>query len=404
MKFRYEAKGSDGSKARGEVEAVDVRDAAARIRAEGLVPIDIVPARGAKGATGFSAASLFRRRVKLAEKALFFRELATMTEAGVPVAASLRVLAGQKRSRRFEAVIADIYERVSAGSTLAAAFDEHAECFDAVAAAFVRAGEESGTLDENLAKIASFLEAREELRKKIISSLSYPALVLCVTLCSLCLMTTVVIPQFERAFRGVGVDLPPLTRAVFGFGAWMDAHWRIIAFILAAAVAAAKFALRNIRIRAAADGLLLKIPIFGEMFLKAALARSFSTIGALLRSGLPMLSALRLAASASGNQKIKKALEAARDAAASGRPLSVSLDSEIFPHMIIQMAAVGEETGRTGEMFEKIAAWYESELTEKVKRLSSILEPVMVVIVGVIVGVMAVAIFLPVVSAINAFI
>ena len=345
-----------------------------------------------------------RRGVKLAEKMLFFRELATMTEAGVPVATSLRVLAGQKRSRRFEAATARVYELVASGSPLAAAFEEQRDCFDVISVALVRAGEESGALAESLAKIASFLEAREELRKKIISALSYPALVLCVTLFSLCLMTTVIIPQFERAFRGVGIDLPPLTRAVFGLGTWMEAHWKILIIIIALLSFAVKFALKNRRVKAFADGLMLKIPIFGEMFLKAALARAFGTMGALLRSGLPVLSALRLAASAAGNEKIKKAFDAAHDGTASGRSLSASLDGRLFPRMVVQMAAVGEETGRTGEMFEKIASWYESELTEKVKRLSSILEPVMVLIVGAVVAIMAVAIFLPVISAINAFI
>ena len=405
MKFKYEAKTRDGNAAHGEIEAADEREAAARLREKGLTPIDVAPIRESGGKRKISFSATFARNVKLAEKTLFFRELATMTEAGVPAAASLRILAGQRRSRRFERVVSDIYERVAAGSSLASAFAEHPGCFDGVTVALVRAGEESGTLDASLAKIASFLEAREELRRKIISALTYPALVLTVALFSLCVMTAVVIPPFERAFRALDVELPPLTHAVFGAGAWMESRWFMLVFIILALALSVKLAMLNARIRACADGLLLKIPIFGDMALKASLSRSFGTMAALLLAGLPVLAALRLAASAAGNERIRLAFETARGGAAAGRGLSASLAAcGIFPLMIVQMAAVGEETGRTGEMFGKIAAWYESELSEKVKRLSSILEPVMVVIVGAAVGLMAVAVFMPVVTAINAFI
>ena len=402
MKFRYEAKTRGGESARGEIEAADERAAASLLREKGLTPIDITPAGEKRGAAKISFSALFARRVKLAEKALFFRELATMTEAGVPAAASLKILSEQKRSRRFEAVISDIYVRVVAGSPLASAFAEHPECFGAVVAALVRAGEESGTLDASLAKIASFLEAREELRRKIISALTYPALVASVALFSLCVMTAVVIPQFERAFRGLGVELPPLTRAVFRAGA---SRWPALLFLIFALALAVKLALRSARLRPHIDGAMLKIPVFGDMLLKASLSRSFGTMAALLRAGLPVLASLRLAASAAGNEKIRAAFESARDGAAAGKGLSAALGGcPVFPRMIVQMAAVGEETGRSAEMFEKIAGWYESELSEKVRRLSSILEPVMVVIVGAAVGVMAVAVFMPVVSAINSFI
>lgn len=405
MKFRYEAKTRGGESARGEIEAADERAAASLLREKGLTPIEISPAGEKRGAAKISFSALFARRVKLAEKALFFRELATMTAAGVPAAASLKILSEQKRSRRFEAVISDIYARVVAGSPLAAAFAEHPECFDAVVAALVRAGEESGTLDASLAKIASFLEAREELRRKIISALTYPALVASVALFSLCVMTAVVIPQFERAFRGLGVELPPLTRAVFRAGAWMESRWPALLFLIFALALAVKLALRSARLRPHIDGAMLKIPVFGDMLLKASLSRSFGTMAALLRAGLPVLASLRLAASAAGNEKIRAAFESARDGAAAGKGLSAALGGcPVFPRMIVQMAAVGEETGRSAEMFEKIAGWYESELSEKVRRLSSILEPVMVVIVGAAVGVMAVAVFMPVVSAINSFI
>ncbi len=405
MKFLYEAKTRGGLTERGETEAADERAAAALLREKGLTPLEIASAREFRGGVKISFPAPFASRVKLAEKTLFFRELATMTEAGVPAAASLKILSEQKRSRRFGAVISDIYARVAAGSTLAAAFAGHSDCFGAVAVALVRAGEESGTLDKSLAKIASFLEAREELRRKIISALTYPALVASVAVFSLCVMAAVVVPQFERAFRGLGVELPPLTRAVFRAGAWMESRWHVLLFAFLLLVLAAKLALRSAGFRAYIDGAMLKFPIFGDMLLKAALSRSFGTMGVLLRAGLPALVSLRLAASAAGNEKIRKAFETARDGAAAGKGLSAALEScGVFPRMIIHMAAVGEETGRSAEMFGKIADWYESELSDKVRRLSSILEPVLVVIVGAAVGIMAVAVFIPVVSAINSFI
>lgn len=415
MEFYYDAKDRSGKTISGTHNSPGEQELLSWIRGNGWVPLNVSQHReisltvpGDKLAD--SAAKEHSEfwdlspRIRLRDKLVFFRQLATMIAAGIPVTASLAILTEQTQNRRFRRVLTRVYKRVSAGTTLGSALAENPKCFDAITIPLVRSGEESGTLDMSLAKIASFMEDQENLRKKIISAMTYPTVVICIALLVLGVMVAVVVPQFEKAFGNLNIELPALTLMTFKFGRWMQHNWYVIPLVIIVAAILLRQLRRMKSMKLPVDTFLLKIPIFGDIIFKASLTRSFRTMGSLLRSGVPVLSSLEMTAEVAGNERIKRGFLEMRDGASMGKALNaVVREKKLFPPMIGHMIAVGEETGRTDEMLEKIADWYDAELSEKIKRLSSILEPVMVVFVGIIVGFMVLAIFLPIISAINAF-
>ena len=414
MEFYYEAKDKSGKTVSGTRNEPGEPEVLSWIRGNGWVPLNVsqqleisLSAPGDKLAADPKGKSEFwdlSPRIKLRAKLIFFRQLSTMIAAGIPVTSSLAILVDQTQNRRFRRVLTRVYKRVSAGTTLGSALAENPKCFDAITIPLVRSGEESGTLDMSLAKIASFMDDQDNLRKKIISAMTYPAVVIGIALLVLGVMVAVVIPQFEKAFSNLNIKLPALTLMTFKFGRWMEHNWYIIPLAVVAIVLLFSQLRKMKSMKLPLDSFMLRIPVFGDIAFKASLTRSFRTMGSLLRSGVPVLSALEMTADVAGNEKIKRGFLEMRDGAAMGRALNdVVREKKLFPPMIGHMIAVGEETGRTDEMLEKVADWYDAELSEKIKRLSSILEPVMVVFVGVIVGFMVLAIFLPIISAIQAF-
>lgn len=411
MDFQYKAKSKNGDTLRGIRAADSESDLLTWIRGNGWTPIEIYKSHrvASKGDDSdpnreINFREIFAGRVRLRDKLIFFRELATMISAGVPIAGSIEILVEQTTNRTLKRIISEVFTRVSAGVSLTNALGEHPKYFDTLALALIRSGEESGTLDVSLQRLCTFLEAQDNLRKKIISAMTYPAAVVTITIAVLGVMVTIVVPQFQKAFAHLNINMPALTLALFAFGEWARANWYFIPLTILIIWLAVHF-LRKVRaLDIYIDSAMLKFPVFGPIIYKSALARSFRTMSSLLASGVPVLQALALAGNVSSNEKIKRAFITIRDAAAMGIPLNVIIqEKKLFPPMVAHMIAVGEETGRTDEMLGKIADWYEAELEETVKRLSSVLEPTLVVIIGGVVGVMVLAIFLPIISAIKAF-
>lgn len=413
MDFKYTAKASNGKNISGNRSADNEATLVSWIRSNGWVPINIerthevvlqIGESVAKKNTNLDEFFDLSPRIKLRDKSIFFRQLATMITAGVPIASSIEILVEQTENKRLKRVISKIYDRVSSGVTLGAALSEHPKVFDTLTSSLVKSGEESGSLDNSLAKLAGFLEEQEALRKKIISALTYPIAVISIAIIVLGVMVAVVIPQFEKAFKNMNVKMPALTEMTFRFGSWARDNWYLIPVAIILIIMLCSYLRKLPTLKIYIDTFILKIPIFGDIIYKSSVSRSFRTMSSLLTSGVPVLTALEMSANVASNEKIKRAFILMRDSAAMGGAMhAIMREKKLFPPMITHMVAVGEETGRTDEMMEKIADWYEAELSEKVKRLSSVLEPIMVIFVGIIVGFMVLAIFLPIISAIQAF-
>jgi type IV pilus assembly protein PilC len=412
VNFQYWAKAGNGKSVRGKRSAENEEELLEWIRDKGWIPINIARSYETVASIGDSFGKKIdwkeffdlSPKVKLRDKAIFIRQLSTMISAGVPIGGALQILIEQTGQKRLKRVIKKIYTRVSSGSSLSLAIAEHPKYFDALTSSLIKSGEESGTLDSTLSQLAAFIEDQEILKKKIISAMTYPAVVITIAVLVMGVMVVVVIPQFQKAFSSMNVELPKLTRMIFDFGTWAQNNW-YYAIAVAVLIVILIHILRRIpALRIHIDTWILKLPVFGDILYKAALSRSFRTMSALLRSGVPVLKAIEMAGEVASNSRIQSNFLLMRDSAAMGAPMNIVVkERKLFPPMIAHMIAVGEETGRTDEMLQKISDWYDNELSEKIKRLSSVLEPIMVVLVGIIVGFMVLAIFLPIISAIQQF-
>ncbi len=411
MDFQYKAKGIDGSVMSGTRSAASQNEIVDWIKGQGWVPLDIsrlydTSEKKSFDTAGASSGEFFdlSPRIRLKDKLVFFKQLSTMISSGVTVSRSIEILMQQTQNKRFRRVIGSLHKRVSSGVALADAMAEHPKTFDLLSYSLIKAGEESGTLEVSLVRLAAFLEGQENLRKKIVSAFTYPIAVMMIALLVLGVMVTVVVPQFQKAFAHIKVPLPMITLIIFDLGTWAKDNWYYVPLAVVLFVMFIYFLKRIESLKYPIDSAFLKIPIFGGIIYRASIARSFRTMSSLLDSGVPILKTLELAGDVAGNEKIKKGFMMIREGAIMGVPINtVMREKKLFPPMISHMVAVGEETGRTNEMLAKIAEWYEGELEEIIKRLSSLLEPILVIFVGGVVGIMVMAIFMPIISAIQAF-
>jgi len=412
MDFQYKAKAPDGSVLSGSRSAPTQSEVLDWIKGQGWVAIDIsrIFEKGAKKVSGTESSFDWSEfldlspRVKLKDKLVFFKQLSTMISAGVTVSRAIEILVQQTQNKRFRKIITHLHKRVSSGVGLAESMAEFPKTFDILTYSLIKAGEESGTLDVSLIRLAGFLESQNNLRKKIISAFTYPIAVMMIAFLVLGVMVVVVVPQFQKAFAHINVPLPMITQIIFKIGTWAKDSWYYVPLSVLAVFVLIYFLKKIDSLKYPIDSFLLNVPIFGGILYKASIARSFRTMSSLLDSGVPILKTLDLAGDVAGNEKVKRGFLYMRDGAIMGVPINnVMREKKLFPPMISHMVAVGEETGKTNEMLAKIAEWYEGELEETIKRLSSLLEPILVIFVGLIVGIMVMAIFMPIISAIQAF-
>jgi len=400
MNFQYRARTSKGGEIKGTYQAQTQSQVAAWLRSRGNVPLSINELAG-------DGESLFEKMqkistVKLKDKAVFFRQLATMISAGITLAGSLQILSGQTKNKRFADAIKHIKTLVDRGFPFSSAMRTRKE-FDNLMISMVRAGEEGGVLDTTLDRLAGFLERQDALKKKIVSALTYPSVVMLVALFVLYLLITVVIPRFQQVYSGMGVALPWATKVMFSTSVWFQQHWYVtlgVAILLVVSVIGLN---RFESTRPMMDRLKLRIPIVGGMLYKAVMARSLRTLATLVESGVPILSALEMTANVANNDVARNGFEELRVAARRGHALGASaLEMRIFPAIVAHMITVGEETGHLDDMLDKVADWFELELDENIKRLTSILEPVLMLFVGGVVALVVFAVFMPIIGAIQA--
>jgi type IV pilus assembly protein PilC len=405
--YNYVAKDSLGKVITGTTEAENEQILVRRLREKGYWVQKVTAARAApRPQTSAKKAPLFAGfgRVTGRDLAIFCRQFATMIDAGVSLVRCLAVLEEQSSSGKLRAIIREIQVSVESGETLSRSLTRWPNIFSHLFVGLVRAGEIGGVLDETLNRLSTFLEENERLRRKVKSSMTYPVLVLLFATAVVIALVTFVLPKFVEVFKDLGIskDLPRPTQILIEISNFITHKWYMcIAGVLLFVIAFSQYTHTRIG-RRHYDWLKLKIPVFGKLNHKIALARFSRTLGTLLVSGVPILQALETVAGAVDNEILSDAILSARAAIREGEQIGDPLQrSGLFPPMVIQMIAIGEETGSLDNMLNKIADFYESEVDATLASLTAALEPIMIVLLGGVVGFIVISMFLPLVHAIS---
>jgi type IV pilus assembly protein PilC len=346
----------------------------------------------------------FGSGVSTRDLAIFTRQFATMINAGLPLVQCLDILSKQTEKERFRNVIAQVMREVEAGNTLAESLGkkENLRVFDELYVNMVEAGEAGGILDDILSRLATFIEKAEALKRKIKSAMVYPAVVMTVAVMATAFMLIFIIPTFARMFTGFGAELPLPTKIVMGLSSFLRSFWWVLVGGLITFAVGIQRYYRTDRGQIVIDRFLLKVPVLGDVIRKGAVARFTRTLGTLISSGVPILTGLEITARTSGNRVIQEAIMAARASIREGETISAPLRvSNVFPPMVVQMISVGEETGALDDMLTRIADFYDEEVDTAVEALTSLIEPIMIVFMGSVVGGMVVAMYLPMFKLIN---
>ncbi len=396
-KFKWEGRVVGGSTQSGTIEAVNETVVRAQLRQQRIIPTKIKKLRESKQIV------LFKPKVKAKTLAIFTRQLATMIDAGLPLVQSLDILAEQEENATFKEVLIQVKDDVESGMTFAAALKKHPKAFNDLYTNMVVAGEEAGTLDIILNRLATFIEKAEALRRKVKSALMYPMIVTFVAVVVVGILMVFVIPTFEKMFREAGQQLPGLTQLVVDMSKFTRDHILIVIAGIIVLIFAIRYIRKTEKGRKAIDGLLLRFPVFGILLRKVAVARFTRTLSTLMQSGVPILDGLQLVAKTSGNKVIEDAVMEARENISSGENIAEPLArSKVFPPMVTRMISVGENTGALDQMLNKIADFYEDEVDTAVAGLTSMLEPLMIVFLGGVVGTIVIAMYLPIFNMANA--
>jgi len=401
VRLKYKARNPKGDTVSGFMDADSQAQAAAIIRDRGLIPLSLEAATGARKLSFMDRLRMIST-VSLKDRAVMFRQLATMISSGINLGSALEILGEQTKNQRLAASIREVKKQVDGGMSFSAAMRTQ-KVFSVLMVSIVRAGEEGGVLDSSLDRLATFLEKQQELRSKIYSAVSYPAVVVTFALGVVYILITFIVPRFAQVFDSMGIDLPAVTTVTFKFAIWMSEKWYLF---LAGVVTFIVLIILFNRLKATRpimDRIKLKLPVVGDIFYKTIMARTNRTLSALVEAGVPILMSLEMTSEVAGNYVIEKAYTDMREAARRGQALGETVArTKVFPIMVAHMITIGEQTGRLEEMLGKVADWFEQELDEKIKRLTAVIEPLLIIFVGGIVALVASAIFLPIVGAIQA--
>jgi type IV pilus assembly protein PilC len=388
--FTYQGRGTGGTTT-GEIEAQDRMTAVGELRKRAILVTKINEKSGGKTAAKAGG------KVKDKDMAIFTRQFSTMIDAGLPLVQCLNILSEQSESQNLRDVTGRVARSVEQGSTLAEALRRNPRTFDDLFVNLVEVGETGGILDTVFQRLAAYIEKAAALKRKVKGAMIYPLSIMGVAGMVVVFMLTFVIPTFTKMFKDLGADLPLPTQIVV----WISDFMRTYILLLIAGAVGAFFALRayyrSEKGRSLIDALLLKLPVIGTLIRKIAVARFTRTLGTLVSSGVPILEGLRITARTAGNKVVEKAVMQCRAAVTQGKTLAEPLKaSGVFPPMVIQMISVGEQTGALDAMLSKIADFYDDEVDTAVGALTALLEPLMIVVLGITVGGLVVAMYLPI--------
>jgi type IV pilus assembly protein PilC len=395
--FTYKGTNRAGTAVAGEMTANNKTELQSLLRRQ-----QITPTRVSEKGKEFNLPT-FGGGVKAKELAIFTRQFSVMIDAGLPLVQCLEILASQQENKTFQKVLTGVRGSVEGGSTLSAAMKQYPKVYDPLYSNMVEAGETGGILDTILQRLSTYIEKNVKLKAAVKSALIYPVGVLSIAAAVITLLLWKVVPIFATLFAGLGVDLPLPTKIVIGMSHFIGSIFGFLIFVgIIAGVFGLKIWYGTPGGRYALDTVVLKIPVVGILMRKIAVARFTRTLGTLISSGVPILEGLDITARTSGNAVVEKALTKVRKSLEEGRSLTEPLkESEVFPGMVTQMIAVGEQTGAMDAMLQKIADFYEDEVDVAVKDLLTALEPIMIVFLGVVVGGVVVSMYLPLFSLIG---
>jgi len=388
--YTWEGTDKQGKKVKGEMESASVAFVNATLRRQGINPVKVQKRR----------AALFKTKKKITTKdvAIFTRQLATMLVAGIPIAQAFEIVGKGHENPSMQELILGIKNDIESGTNLTAALAKHPLYFDALYCNLVAAGEQAGILDGILDKVATYKEKIEAIKGKIKSALFYPTAVVVVAFIITAVLLVFVIPQFESLFKGFGADLPALTQLVVDLSKIFQNYWYLIFGSIIGGVAFFSYSYkRSIKMQHGMDRLILKAPVVGPIIKKATIARFCRTLSTMFAAGVPLVEALDSVAGASGNRIYYEGTMAIKADVSTGMQLQAAMNATgLFPNMVVQMVAIGEESGELDTMLGKVSDFYEREVDDAVEALSSLLEPIIMVFLGVIVGGMVIAMYLPI--------
>ena len=392
--FLWKARTRQGIIKKGEIEASNDQAVMSQLRAQMLMPVSVK----AKPKDISEYLPFLKPGITVKDLVIFTRQFATMIDAGLPLVQCLEILGDQNENSTFKGVIREVKSDVEQGSTFADALRKHRKPFDELYVNLVQAGEIGGILDTILNRLSAYLEKADALARKVKGAMVYPATVLVVAIIVVVLMLVKIIPVFEKMFADFGGTLPAPTQVVIDISHWLQ-EWLVffIGGIILISVAYGQARLRFPKFRRFTDALYLKSPVFGSLLRKVAVARFSRTLGTMIASGVPILDGLDIVARTAGNMVIEEALNDVKAAISEGKTIAEPLiESGVFPGMVVQMIAVGEETGAMEQMLSKIADFYDDEVEAAVDALTAMLEPAMMVFLGGTVGGLLVAMYLPI--------
>jgi type IV pilus assembly protein PilC len=396
--FNYTIRDANGQTRSGKVEAPNAEELKKRLQAEGLQVLEVTEDRKAPRvpAGGYG-------RVKLSDLAIFARQFSTMLDAGVSLIRCLDVLQAQTNNARLRKILMDLSARVESGESLSRSMARHPKAFSQLIIGLIRAGEVGGVLEESLQRIAGFLEKDVELRRKIRSALTYPVIVLLAAIGIVIFLVSWLVPQFASLFKELGIkEMPAPTQFLIDLSALFTQRWYVVIIAVVAILIAYKLFVSTRVGRRVADRVKLRIPVFGPLHHKIVMARFSRTMGTLLASGVPILQAMETVAGVVGNSVVSDAVIESRARIREGEKIADPLQrSKMFPPMVVHMVSVGEESGSLDHMLNKIADFYENEVEMTIASLTAAIEPVMIVLLGFIVGFIVISMFLPMIEVIS---
>ena len=398
--FAFHVKDRDGKDIKGTQEADNITRLVSMFRERGYHIISVEPAK--KGSALFSMGSSTkkkRRKIKLDDLVVFSRQIATMVDAGVPLLQALTILGEQMDNANLQDIILKIRDDIEGGKKFSEALAKYPKVFSQLFVNLARAGEESGNLHEILDRIATYYERMSGLRKKVVSALIYPAVVSAMAFTITGLMLTFVIPKFAEIFDQLNAPLPKLTLALIQFSRFCRSNFLLILIGIFGVIFLFTRFIATKPGRYWFDGFILKIAIFGPLFLKVAISRFARTLATLVKSGVHILTSLDIVAKTAGNVRVEKIVYDVQTSIKEGQSIAEPLSkSKLFPPMVIRMIAVGEETGELEQMLSKVADFYDEQVSAAVNGLTSIIEPLIIAFLGVVIGGIVIALFLPILT------